>query len=753
MDRRSFLAGGAAAVAAMSALETSARASGSERPNFMWFLSEDCNPFIGAYGDPLARTPTIDQLAAEGVRYDTVYSRGAGLRAVALRAARPACTPRAAGPAHHMRAIAKMPSCDPRLPGVPARARATTARTTRRRTTTRHRHGRDVGRVSSGERALAYAARGQRRSSRCSPTRPRTSRGCSTTTPVTTDPATMRVPPYLPDTPRRSRATERASTTTMARMDARARRAAGGARGRRPRREHDRRSSSATTAACCRASKRFANDDGLRVPLIVRVPAEVAAPRARAARAASSTTPVSCVDFPPTLLSLAGVPVPEPHARRRSSSASACSRAGLRVRACAPAWTSATTCMRTVARRALPLHPQLHAAPPLRPAHGATCGSSRGYQDWEQAHLDGDAQRRCRSAFFDDKPAEELYDLERRSRPAQQPRRHAAQHEDDAAAAAARARRAPAARSTTTASSPRARRSRATTRAARPARTRSGCVLRVAETRDRARPRQPRPRCVRDLGDANEIVRYWAAQGLLMLGDAAQPRGRSAQRSAGGAIRRAQVRILARRDARAARPHRSPGAVPRWTTLDTHANIRVRLQAANAITYVGVAALPYMPVIERAANSHRRVRPQRRALSASSCSTGRTRRRRGSSPDPAAGRRDVPDGLRGPGGRGRERRRRAGAGGRGRAVRALRRPPSRTAAVRDVRGGHRATSPTPSATAGRSSSTSVLDAADRAGRAGGAVVAAWWRARRGGSPRARARDVADRHDHPAVHVS
>ena len=38
-------------------------------------------------------------------------------------------------------------------------------------------------------------------------------------------------------------------------------------------------------------------------------------------------------------------------------------------------------------------------------------------------------------------------------------------------------------------------------------------------------------------------------------------------------------------------------------TLDTHENIRVRLLAANAITYVGVAALPYMPVIERAANS------------------------------------------------------------------------------------------------------------------------------------------------------
>jgi hypothetical protein len=38
-------------------------------------------------------------------------------------------------------------------------------------------------------------------------------------------------------------------------------------------------------------------------------------------------------------------------------------------------------------------------------------------------------------------------------------------------------------------------------------------------------------------------------------------------------------------------------------TVDTHANPRVRLQALNAFTYVGVAALPYMDVVERAATS------------------------------------------------------------------------------------------------------------------------------------------------------
>jgi len=41
-------------------------------------------------------------------------------------------------------------------------------------------------------------------------------------------------------------------------------------------------------------------------------------------------------------------------------------------------------------------------------------------------------------------------------------------------------------------------------------------------------------------------------------------------------------------------------------TADNHDNMWVRLQAFNALTYVGVAALPYTDVIERAAASRDR---------------------------------------------------------------------------------------------------------------------------------------------------
>ena len=39
----------------------------AERPNILWLTSEDHGPHLGCYGDPLARTPHIDALAAKGM--------------------------------------------------------------------------------------------------------------------------------------------------------------------------------------------------------------------------------------------------------------------------------------------------------------------------------------------------------------------------------------------------------------------------------------------------------------------------------------------------------------------------------------------------------------------------------------------------------------------------------------------------------------------------------------------------------------
>ena len=46
----------------------------TKKPNIVWIVCEDISPYIGAYGDPLVKTPNIDALAKVGVRYLNVYT-------------------------------------------------------------------------------------------------------------------------------------------------------------------------------------------------------------------------------------------------------------------------------------------------------------------------------------------------------------------------------------------------------------------------------------------------------------------------------------------------------------------------------------------------------------------------------------------------------------------------------------------------------------------------------------------------------
>jgi len=47
------------------------------RPNILWITIEDTSPqFIGAYGNKNAKTPNIDQLANEGIRFSNAFSTG-----------------------------------------------------------------------------------------------------------------------------------------------------------------------------------------------------------------------------------------------------------------------------------------------------------------------------------------------------------------------------------------------------------------------------------------------------------------------------------------------------------------------------------------------------------------------------------------------------------------------------------------------------------------------------------------------------
>lgn len=51
-----------------------ARAEDAPRPNILWITCEDASPNLGCYGDYYAVTPQLDRLAAEGVRYTYAFT-------------------------------------------------------------------------------------------------------------------------------------------------------------------------------------------------------------------------------------------------------------------------------------------------------------------------------------------------------------------------------------------------------------------------------------------------------------------------------------------------------------------------------------------------------------------------------------------------------------------------------------------------------------------------------------------------------
>lgn len=52
----------------------SAAAHAAPRPNVLWLSCEDMGPHLGCYGDPVARTPVLDALAAAGCRYTHCFT-------------------------------------------------------------------------------------------------------------------------------------------------------------------------------------------------------------------------------------------------------------------------------------------------------------------------------------------------------------------------------------------------------------------------------------------------------------------------------------------------------------------------------------------------------------------------------------------------------------------------------------------------------------------------------------------------------
>ena len=70
-----FVPVGVFLLASLASMGTAAPASGQApaRPNIVWISSEDMSPHLGSYGDRVARTPNLDRLAREGVRFTNAF--------------------------------------------------------------------------------------------------------------------------------------------------------------------------------------------------------------------------------------------------------------------------------------------------------------------------------------------------------------------------------------------------------------------------------------------------------------------------------------------------------------------------------------------------------------------------------------------------------------------------------------------------------------------------------------------------------
>jgi len=73
MNLRSLLGISAATLLAVN----SAGQQQHKQPNILWISTEDLSPHFGCYGDKVAKTPNIDRLASQGIRYTNVFTTAA----------------------------------------------------------------------------------------------------------------------------------------------------------------------------------------------------------------------------------------------------------------------------------------------------------------------------------------------------------------------------------------------------------------------------------------------------------------------------------------------------------------------------------------------------------------------------------------------------------------------------------------------------------------------------------------------------
>ncbi|MEQ1408711.1 sulfatase-like hydrolase/transferase [Neorhizobium sp. Rsf11] len=276
-----------------------------DRPNILCIVSEDCPPRLGAYGDTLAHTPNLDRLASDGVVYETANCTSpvcAPSRFAILTGRYAESCPRA----QHMQALAHLPN---EFLTYPAEMRKAGYYCTNNAKT---HYNCDVDPAEIWDESSRSAHWRNRPDDKpflavfnCMTTH----ESCTfKEQPGTVRPEDVTLPSYLPDTPGMRQSLAR-QYNAIARMDAELGQHLADL-------EADGLADDTIVfyfsdhGSALPRSKRYLYDEGLRVPLIIRVP-----PRWRHLMPHVAGThvsaPVSLVDLFPSFLVIAGLDSPQ----------------------------------------------------------------------------------------------------------------------------------------------------------------------------------------------------------------------------------------------------------------------------------------------------------------------------------------------------------------------------------------------------------------------------------------------------------
>ncbi len=373
------------------------------KPNILWLVAEDMTTTLACYGDPTALTPTIDRLAREGIVYERCFTQ-------------PVCAPSrfglisgmypvTCGPAHQMRAQGHIPSW---LKGFPAYLRAAGYYTSNNSKT-------DYNSPIDIKEAWDESSKQAHWRNR-SPGQPFfsvfnhevTHESClfPEKEEPTVDPAKVRVPPYQPDTPeiradwaREYSRIEQLDKQLAAKLKDLA----------------DDGFADDTiiffygdNGGVLPRSKRSLQRSGVNVPLIVYYPPKWRhlAPAAPGSRVKD---PVHFIDFAPTVLSLAGVKIPD-YMQGRAFAGTAKAAPNEFV-FCSRDRMDEIYDMRRAVMDSRWLYirnyrPDLPFVQPLEYMFRA-----RGYQSWARVAREGKLTP-ATAMFWGSKPTEELYDMD-----------------------------------------------------------------------------------------------------------------------------------------------------------------------------------------------------------------------------------------------------------------------------------------------------------------------------------------------------